>query len=1666
MTSPALTPEQGQALEIARNMAKAGIPIFVAAPSAKNRIGFNIPKQWEKTVPDPGVVDTWQPGWALCAVMGHGLDLIDIDPRNDGDPTSLAGILPYCYGGADTPSGGKHLFIKSIGVGSKANFLPGIDFKSGTADGSSRGFAFIAPTVRPSKVDDLPKPYVWFDPVDLEILAAHGPTDLTGSVLTQKLKESQPASSPPKANVYASLGNGALAAFYQYQAPQSWKAAELAIAAKLYEVSSWDPKGGSGFRNTLERAGMTLGGYVGGGYLDEALARQKLEDAVTDVWPDGPDSDDLLWIEQGLTDGAKLPFSVYTQENEEAWERAKRPVTDERRPASEEELSDQLPGDAPPPFEWGEWDIQALLRMGGPFDPHEDNTDQGQANATLLRMYPALRYAKDAGMWLQRDAEVWISHSDSLAKWAIAEAAKLMPLGLQPIPKNKDEWTAEHAQAHRRGVYMSTLGANKIAPKMEALVRGNHVATVKLAKLDDNPEILWAGGQPWDLKASLNGPVGAYWIDINTPHLHTALCAPDASVPTPRWDAFIEAVFPDPELRAWALRVLSVALTGHSSAVLPILYGKERSGKTSLIELLVRVLGTYAHAANVKLLGDNKDHDTIIYDLKGRRLSFVDEGPKRGHDATERLKQLTGGGSLTARPMNSNPITFRPSHTLVLTTNNEPSMADPALRARMRLIPCDSEESAVQPTRKALNDYRLRNEAPGILAKLMKEAAAWLADENTASNAAAPAIVRETAQSITENQDPVRDWVENYTRPDEPGTPGRQLYTAFAAWHQDHPLFKRMAVTSETLFGRTLSDMGYPSNKLGGKWYRKLSVMGPLPPGVRPPQTPPPNFGLEDNEAMPSRDLSVTKSGGSGGLNGRVEAELAKSEESRSDLTFEAKNGRLACFTEKVVSNTHTPHIPHISPIEPLRGAQRRQADSGSCDTPSDQQVKGLAGGGGASRQTPDDQGFGAYSASELAETASDLRRCEKAGVDLPELPFGYSPLRNLTAYQVTVWAEARNIDKTAARAELKTIKAEAKAQEKLDLKHAKLQSAEGAKVNLPAGCDRTGDVRALTLDQAAAAVRACLSRTPALTVDVETAGYPLGHEHYRLRTVQLGDDQLAVTFDPHQSDQAELIKQLLSEAPALHAHSATADLAPLADASLIDYQAGWDRMFDTGIVALLNDPKSTGSDPGLKQLASSVLGPLATAPAADKARGELFAAGGWLKETDVTTPLERSGWAQVDSEATTMVRYAASDVLDTAAIAKRLPGVPEALLSRERAVQRQTAPLALIGVRLDYEHVQEMRSIHEPLREQSKARALAMAGGDIDNPGSPTQVAKKLTAMGVQLPLTKPNRKTGAGGGQPSADKAALEPLQHLDGPVGDLVTEVLDYRHNNTLINMFLVPFSLLCEKGDGRARPTVYTLGTDTGRMSVVRPNLQQLSRQGGIRACITADPGQLMVGADFSGIELRVAAALSQDPNLIRILAEGRDIHAEIALQVWGADQELSAKAGKPTPKKEHRYKAKPMVFGRIYGGGAATLAGQTGTTLQEANAVIETLDALAPGLAAWSTQMRNWVKGGGTQFPTYAGRIIYMDPDQPHKAGNYAIQGSARELLVDSMLKWADTRWGGAVLLPVHDELDAFVPEGEAVEATAALVSCMETELYGVKIIAEPSEPSFYWQDSS
>ncbi len=1258
-----------------------------------------------------------------------------------------------------------------------------------------------------------------------------------------------------------------------------------------------------------------------------------------------------------------------------------------------------------------QWGIRTWIGVEA-FDPLSQ-LDQTLADRVLQRTAPAVRYAYDARTWLLRLNDRWETRRE-LAPWLVSEVAWLMPIGDPTAEKGSDP----HTRSAVRQRLMTHAGGKAVAGKMDALVAaGTYPGSVALGDLDADPEVLWAGGVPWSLRFSDVQPIPAEHIDPATPHIHSCGVMP-ADVPTPLWDAFLAAVWPAPSHRAWALRVLSIALTGYADRALPVLLGETGRGKTQVINLLMSVLGSYAHAANPKLLANSNAHDTIRYSLKGRRLSFIDEAPAENRAGQEHLKQLTGGGDITANQMHKDPITFRPTHTLVLTANDEPLLTDPAVRARVRLIPCEGDPELVRLTRAAIGSVQWpawRAEAPGVLAAMMRETAGWLSDPSTGSMAAAPAHLMYLAEHLGAEQDPITVWLEEETEPFAPGTPSRELYQAFRASCQRSG-HRNDLIPTETRWGRELSRRGYPSLHTEHGKRRALRIRsGGFLPGMADPSAGQAIEGASTNPVPPPPPVAPRSADG---LTPNPDGFLTGSDTNPSAL-FSQVNHSVSVQPdgsdgfETPLTRTHAP-----APAQEAQPETTRQPVSPS--------VTASPSGAGQQPTAPAHQ--------------PARKECRECG--------GTTGAKGIHDADCATGLAAQA--KTEAA---RTKRAEAAAVKRLEA----IAAAAGAEVELPALLTRDGTIRSITLEQADALLGTITGETGhgALTIDVEHTGFPIGHRHYALRTIQLGDENLAVVLDhegPTGHAQDEVARRHLAAAQVLHAHSASADIVPLAVAGLVEPEEAWRRTIDTGTLAKIADPALTKNSDDLKGLAKAVLGEAATAPAADEARAALFKAGKWLEKTEVLTPLDKSGWAQVDHRTETMARYDGSDVLDCAALARRLPALAPDQLYREQTAQRMTARVAHTGFRFVPEQIDRLHDQHT----RSKAALAALI--PVENPGSPDQVGALLTRMGALLPATKT--------GKPSVAKGVLEPYAGARGSertwaeeatsdIQHMARLILDWRHDDTALKLFLDPWRDMVRNGDGRARSTVYTLGADTGRMSSVRFNLQQISREGGMRACISADPGHLLITADFSSVEIRVAAALSQDRALIEMLLNGVDLHAEIAKLVWG-----------PGFTKSNRYMAKRKVFGRIYGQGEEGMAKTDGAGLDVARNVISAMDAMTPGLTEWSRMVRGGVEAGRTQYPTYAGRVIHMPKGAPHAGPNYAIQGTARELLIDALLRWEQTPWGHCPLMPVHDEILAMVPADQAVEATEALKACMATELYGVPIVAAADEPSFEWKDSA
>jgi hypothetical protein len=223
--------------------------------------------------------------------MGHVCDLLDVDPRNGGASSAAAlkaaGAWPRSHGRAATPSGGTHDLIAPLHAGSRDAVAPGLDVKGGRPDGSGRGFAFIAPTRKRSKVTGHLGPYRWLEEPDLSELEA----DDTGTALAELVNAARPAPAPPPAHAAPAAGGD------HVRARVDQLAGELARAPE-----------GSG-NNEATRIGFLVGQYVGAAQIPFETARSALEAALaTWTWRDDASRAGVhMSLQRALEDGAKTP---------------------------------------------------------------------------------------------------------------------------------------------------------------------------------------------------------------------------------------------------------------------------------------------------------------------------------------------------------------------------------------------------------------------------------------------------------------------------------------------------------------------------------------------------------------------------------------------------------------------------------------------------------------------------------------------------------------------------------------------------------------------------------------------------------------------------------------------------------------------------------------------------------------------------------------------------------------------------------------------------------------------------------------------------------------------------------------------------------------------------------------------------------------------------------------------------------------------------------------------------------------------------------------------------------------------------------------------------------------------------------------------------------------
>ena len=393
-------------------------------------------------------------------------------------------------------------------------------------------------------------------------------------------------------------------------------------------------------------------------------------------------------------------------------------------------------------------------------------------------------------------------------------------------------------------------------------------------------------------------------------------------------------------------------------------------------------------------------------------------------------------------------------------------------------------------------------------------------------------------------------------------------------------------------------------------------------------------------------------------------------------------------------------------------------------------------------------------------------------------------------------------------------------------------------------------------------------------------------------------------------------------------------------------------------------------------------------------------------EDADITLRLHQVLWPKVAGEA------ALKKVFEEI----ELPLVP--VLSR---IERTGA---LVDDTLLFQQSQELSERLAELETQ----AWDLAGQQF-NLASPKQLGEILFEK-LQIPVLKKTAK-----GAPSTKEEVLQELA-LDYPLPKVL---LEHRGLAKLKSTYTDKLPTMINPVTGRIHTSYHQAGTATGRLSSSDPNLQNIpvrTAEGRrVRQAFIAAPGSKLVAADYSQIELRIMAHLSQDPSLLAAFSAGQDIHRATAAEVFGVETDAVT--------SDQRRSAKAINFGLIYGMSAFGLARQLGIGRKQAAEYIELYFTRYPGVQNYMNNIRYSAAEKG-YVETFFGRRLYL-PEINSRNGmrrqaaertaiNAPMQGTAADIIKLAMISvqsWLESSaLNSKIIMQVHDELVLEVPESE------------------------------------
>jgi DNA polymerase-1 len=602
------------------------------------------------------------------------------------------------------------------------------------------------------------------------------------------------------------------------------------------------------------------------------------------------------------------------------------------------------------------------------------------------------------------------------------------------------------------------------------------------------------------------------------------------------------------------------------------------------------------------------------------------------------------------------------------------------------------------------------------------------------------------------------------------------------------------------------------------------------------------------------------------------------------------------------------------------------------------------------------------------------------------------------------------------------------------------------------------------------------MSKPYIVAFDTETKGFNWWADQTAFIATTHDSKGVSQVFDLSDDQQIDRFVAQLSRADCIVAHNLSFDTHQVFATTGFDLLELDAELRDTDLMARVAWPESTYGEHGgfgLKNLAKVYID-----PEADMEEGALKEAGksiGYrtLNKTGAYYDVWRAHPSVVEAYAMKDAEY----TLGLHDLLERELDAPDAIGQRAiNELERKVAPVLIRaerrGTMLDQKVVAKLKKDYKR-QEREVYNSLSKRWGDKPLGGEGSHDALLEALLGEGIPL---HRTTDTGG--LSTSQFALQEFER-DYPV---VSEYLNYRRIEKFLSTYIEPM-----EGVDVVHPSIRQIGAWTGRMSCMRPNMQNIPVRAGseVRECFVARPGYKLIVADFEQIEARVVAYyLGTEGQAWRdLINSGEDVHAHMATDLanrgvapWIEAERVVTQPGQPFVPEDFnkhgvngklRSHARHTLFAILYGAGGCRICDQlnlpTGPPLTEGDWVVQrgykdvgqpsckqgqeiakAVKSSIPGYAKFAQRVRRKVEGHG-YVTTMLGRKQAISRDKGYVGIAALAQGTAADVMKEAILA-ADAvlpSFDAHILMIVHDEILAEAPEDRADEALAALQAAME-----------------------